>query len=176
MLNDSKLPKNLWAEAINYHVWIHNRVPTRALKHDKTPLELATGHKLDLLSVHPWGCKAWVKRLDVGKLEPRAKLCFFVGIDAESKGFRVYWPGKNQVSIEQDVYFNETKALVNDEALIEGETETRTIRSNSSLPQPSRPEIDTPSTQNIPIKPEIAPNDTKNPITDSATTQPKKPT
>ena len=42
MLYESKLPKNLWAEAISHHVWIRNRVPTRTLNRDKTPLELAS--------------------------------------------------------------------------------------------------------------------------------------
>jgi hypothetical protein len=50
MLEASKLPNNLWAEAISHHVWIRNRVPTRALRYDKTPLEMATGIKPNLLS------------------------------------------------------------------------------------------------------------------------------
>ena len=101
MLDEANLPDHLWAEAINHHVWIRNRVPTRSLKDNKTPLKLATGMKPDLLGVHPWGCKAWVKRLDVRKLNPRAEECRFIGIDAESKGYRVYWPGKNRVNVER---------------------------------------------------------------------------
>ena len=91
MLESSKLPKSLWAEAISHHVWIHNQVPTRSVKLDKTPLELATGNKPNLTSIRPWGCKAWVKQIDVGKLEAKADKCRFVGFDSESKGFRVYW-------------------------------------------------------------------------------------
>ena len=30
-----------------------------------------------------------------------------MGVDSESKGLWIYWPGKNHVSIERDVYFNE---------------------------------------------------------------------
>ena len=122
MLEASKLPGNLWAEAINHHVWIRNWVPTRLLKVDKTPLELATGQKPNLSRVYPWGCKAWVKVLDVGKLEPRAEECRFVGFDSESKGYRVYWPEKRHISIERDIYFNEKDTLVDDEVQIEGET------------------------------------------------------
>jgi hypothetical protein len=85
MLIEGKLPNNLWAEAVLYHVWIRNRVLTRALTDPRTPHERATGKKLDLSTVHPWGCKVWVKRLDVGKLEPRTEECRFVGIDTESK-------------------------------------------------------------------------------------------
>ena len=124
------------------------------LKDDKTPLELATGEKPDLSSVHPWGCRAWVKRLDVGKLDPRAEECRFIGIDAESKGYRVYWPRKNCVSIERDIYFNKKEALVNDEVLIEGETDVCT---NLNLPHPFRTEINTPPIQNQPIKSKILP-------------------
>ena len=79
MLEEAKLPKNLWVEAISHHVWLQNRVPTCTLNQPKTPYEMATGQKLDLTNVHPWGCKAWVKRLDVGKLKPRAEECRFVG-------------------------------------------------------------------------------------------------
>ena len=146
----------------------HHRVPTRTLKHDKTPLEVATGHKPDLSNVHPWGCKAWVKRLDVGKLEPRAELCHFVGVDSESKGFRVYWPGKNRVSIERDVYFNETEALANDEVLIEGETDTHT---NSNTPHPSQSDVNPPPIQNDQNEPEIA----ENPQNESATPPQRRP-
>ena len=78
----------------------------QALKQNKTPLELATGMKPDLSSIHPWGCKAWVKQLGVGKLEPRVEEGHFVGVDSESKGVRIYWPGKNCISIKRDVYFN----------------------------------------------------------------------
>jgi len=37
MLDDSGLPKNLWAEAVRHGVWVRNRVPSRALPDGKTP-------------------------------------------------------------------------------------------------------------------------------------------
>jgi hypothetical protein len=97
-----------------------------------------------------------------------------VGIDTESKGFRVYWPGKNRVSIERDVYCNENDALANDEVFIEGETD---ICTNSNLPQSSRTEINPPPIQNDQNEPEPNNNQiTENPHNDSATTQQKRPT
>jgi hypothetical protein len=174
MLDESGLPKNLWAEAISHHVWIRNRVPTRSVPLNKTPHEIATNRKPDLSNIRPWGCKAWVKKLDVGKLEPRAELCHFVGVDSESKGLRVYWPGKNRVSIERDVYFNENDVLANDEVLIEGEIDTRT---NLNVPHPSKSDINPLSIQNDPIEPKVLPNNveiTENPS--STTVQPKRPT
>ena len=95
---------------------------------------MATNLRPDLSSVYPWGCKVWVKRLDIGKLEPRAEECHFVGIDSESKGFWVYWPGKNRVGIERNVYFNEKDALDVEEVQIEGGND---IPTNLNSHQPS---------------------------------------
>ena len=134
MMEVAKLPKNLWAEAISHHVWICNWVPTRAISDSKTPFEMGTGVKPDLSTVYSWGCKVWVKRVDSGKLEPRAEECRFMGVDSESKGYWIYWPGKNCVSVERDVYFNEREALEPDEVPIGGEN---SILTNLDPPQQS---------------------------------------
>ena len=180
MMEAAKLPKNLWAEAINYHVWIHNRTTTCALlKQPKTPIEIATGQKPDLSGIHPWGCKVWVKRLDVGKLDPRAEECRFVNIDSESKGYRVYWPGKNRVSIEKDVYFNESDALEPDEVPIEGGTDILTNTDHhhpSNTPENPQPVKTTPNEQNsVQQTPENVPNEPKIPETNQQPpSQPKQ--
>ena len=156
MLESSNLPDNLCAEAVLHQVWIRNRTLTRSLKHDKTPFELATGNKPDLSVVYPWGCKAWVKKLDVGKLEPRAEEARFIGFDSESKGFRIYWPGKNRVSIERDVYFNEND-VEPDEVFIEGGSDSpncdypQSSNSSRSRSPVEKPVEDTPIN---PIEPE----------------------
>ena len=61
MMEATGLPKNLWAEAVHHHVWICNCIPSDALPEMKTLHEMGTGEKPDLLGVHPWGAKAWVK-------------------------------------------------------------------------------------------------------------------
>jgi hypothetical protein len=73
MMDAAGLPKNLWAEAVRHHVWIHNRVPTRALPDMKMPHEMGTGKKPDLSGIRAWGCKVWVKKLNIGKLDMRAE-------------------------------------------------------------------------------------------------------
>ena len=152
MLEGAKLPKYLWAEAVSHHVWLRNRVPTRTLYESKTPIEMGTNQKPDLSIVRPWGCKMWVKRLDAGKLEPRAEECRFVGVDSESKGYRVYWPGKNRVSVERDAYFNEKEALEPDEVSIEEENDLPTnLDHRQHLDNPSKTPPPTVNESNQPI-------------------------
>ena len=72
----------------------------------------------------------YVKNLTAGKLESRAQLGHFVGYDSESKGYRIYWPDKWSIMVEQNIIFNEsdvlstnTTALIPGDALDEGEKE-----------------------------------------------------
>jgi hypothetical protein len=49
-----------------------------------------------------------------------------VGYNTESKGYRIYWPSKNIVSVERDVYFNKDEILAPGIVQIEGETDIDT--------------------------------------------------
>lgn len=55
LLHLSKLPKNLWKEAINHAIWLTNRTPTRALSEGKTPYEMLYVKKPNLRSLYEWG-------------------------------------------------------------------------------------------------------------------------
>jgi hypothetical protein len=93
MLLGKNLPKYLWAEAVNYATWLKNRLPSRATP-GTTPFELVRKAKPDLSQAHEFGARVFVHVLEAGKLEARAEEAIFVGVDAESKAWRVYWPGK----------------------------------------------------------------------------------
>lgn len=121
MLIHLKLPSFLWAEAIQHSVWLRNRSYTSSLPEAKTPYKISTRIKPDLTGLLEWGSKVWVKKLDVGKLKPRALEARFVGIDDESKGYRIYWPTHRKVSIERDVYADKTKIFEPKTVEIEGE-------------------------------------------------------
>ena len=45
--------------------------------------------------------------MNAGKLDARAQIGQFIGYDAESKGYRIYWPGKWLITVKRNVVFNE---------------------------------------------------------------------
>lgn len=121
MLIAKDLPKYLWAEAINYATWLKNRLPSRATP-GTTPFELVQKAKPSLVHVHKFGVKVYVHLQDAGKLEPKAEEAIFVGVDTESKAYRVYWPGKCRVSVERNLTFVPREVTVAKDTLNEGES------------------------------------------------------
>jgi hypothetical protein len=93
MLLGKNLPKYLWAEAVNYATWLKNCLPSRATP-STTLFELVRKAKPDLSQAHEFGARVFVQVLEAGKLEARAEEAIFVGVDAESKAWCIYWPGK----------------------------------------------------------------------------------
>ena len=98
----AKLLKNLWVEVI-YRFRSTCPLMHFLLPEIKTSHKIGMGKKPDLAAICAWGCNVWVKQLDVGKLELRAKEGCFVGIDTESKGYQIHWLGQNMVTIKRDV-------------------------------------------------------------------------
>ena len=56
---------------------------------------------------HEFGTPVFVRIEPQGKLDECAKASHFVGYDAESKGYHIYWPEQHHISIEQNVLFSE---------------------------------------------------------------------
>ena len=98
-LIETRLPRYLWAEALQYAVWTKNQTLTCTLK-NKTPHEMATGIKPNLRDVHMWGTKGYVLVEGRSKLELQADPAYFVGYDYQLKGYRMYWPNKHTISTE----------------------------------------------------------------------------
>ena len=74
LLHSSKLPKNLWGEAINHAVWLKNRTPTHALPDGETPYEVLYKKKPNLNQLREWGCKVWVHTTEGTKLDGHSKI------------------------------------------------------------------------------------------------------
>jgi hypothetical protein len=105
MLHASGLPKNLWGEAIQHTMWLKNRTSTRVLS-NVTPFECLYGEKPNLGGVLEWGQRIWVHDNTGSKLDVWANEAQWVGYDSDSMHtHRVYWLGKNSISVERDIKF-----------------------------------------------------------------------
>lgn len=91
MLIFSKAPMFLWAEAIATACYTQNRSLIHPL-HCKTPYELVHVRKPDLSFLQVFGalCYPTNDSEDLGKLEAKADIGFFVGYAPERKGYRIY--------------------------------------------------------------------------------------
>jgi gag-polypeptide of LTR copia-type/GAG-pre-integrase domain len=112
ILHASGLPKTLWAEVAAHVVWLLNQTGTKALD-GITPFEALTGKKPDLRGLHECGSKVWV-RLEAGdKLGGHVAEGRWISFDPDSNGIWVYWPKKRSMTVERNVYSDETSALAN---------------------------------------------------------------
>jgi hypothetical protein len=145
MLVAKDMPKFLWTEAVSYASWLRNRLPSRATP-GHTPYDLVHGSRPDLSQAHEFGGRVYVHQQDAGKLEARAEEAVFVGVDEQSKGYRVYWPGKRRVSVERNVSFVPTTVTVASDVPVEGEmvTPTKVPASNTQHVLPPPPNIPQP--------------------------------
>jgi len=86
-----------------------NRTEAKAVD-GKTPYEAVFDKKPDMRGLRIWGERSiWVHLEDTGdKLEGRVKEARQLGLDEQSKGIRVYWPDKQTVIVERNVYYEPT--------------------------------------------------------------------
>ncbi|CAI5489267.1 unnamed protein product [Closterium sp. Naga37s-1] len=110
LLVDSGLPTRLWGEALMWVVWVKNRVTHSALPATITPMEAWFGQKPHVGMARIWGCMGSVMlhgHEKGGKLDARAVMCVCVGVDMESKGWRMLDPSLMRIRIARDVDFLE---------------------------------------------------------------------
>ncbi|CAI5500972.1 unnamed protein product [Closterium sp. Naga37s-1] len=110
LLVDSGLPARLWGEALMWVVWVKNRVTHSALPTSITPMEAWSGQKPHVGMARIWGCMGSVMlhgHEKGGKLDARAVMCVCVGVDMESKGWRMLDPSLMRIRIARDVDFLE---------------------------------------------------------------------
>src|SRR5882757_5814427 len=131
MLLARNLPKFLWAEAIGYATWLKNRMPSRATP-TLTPHALVYNTPANIARAHEFGCKVYVHQMDAGKLEARAEEALFVGIDDESKAYRVYWPERRRISAERNVIFPPSTEVDANGIMDEGESMATPAQSATS--------------------------------------------
>ena len=73
-LTDS--PLSFWGYALEIATFTLNKASSKSV--ETTPYELWFGKKPNLSFLKVWGCDAYVKRLQPGKLEPKVEKCVFI--------------------------------------------------------------------------------------------------
>lgn len=112
LLIGSELPHVLWGEALRTTAFVKNLKPAKGTD-GRSPIELLTGHAIDVHFLRVWGCKALVhipedKRK--GKLAPRAVEGTFIGYE-NTKTYRFLVDGKLVVS-SSATFFEEEKGSI----------------------------------------------------------------
>ena len=104
------VPKFLWSEAVLTATYLINRVPSRVLQM-KTPYEVLFGKNEFIVPLKVFGCTCFVRdhRPSVGKLDPRAVKCIFVGYSSVQKGYKCWSPSERRLFVSMDVTFRESE-------------------------------------------------------------------
>nr|GEX42868.1 retrovirus-related Pol polyprotein from transposon TNT 1-94 [Tanacetum cinerariifolium] len=91
MLIYAKAPLFSWAEAVATACYTQNHSLIR-LRHEKTPYELLHNKLPDLSFHHVFGalCYPTKDSENLGKLQPKADICIFIGYAPTKKAFRIY--------------------------------------------------------------------------------------
>ena len=110
MMISMNVPKQLWGQAVLTAATLINRMPSRVLEW-KSPCELLQGNNSGILPLKVFGCVCFVKdsRPSVGKLDPKAVKCVFVGYSATQKGYVCWSPVEKRLFVSMDVHFRESE-------------------------------------------------------------------
>ncbi len=108
----------------------------------KTSFEAAFRKKPNLSGMREWGDKVWVCVEAGNKLDGRVREGHWMGIDEKSKGVRVYWPDKRNITIECNAYYDQTCSSV---SCLKGEDWNGFIQVET---KPNSPDLD--------VKPDIS--------------------
>ncbi|KAK1684589.1 hypothetical protein QYE76_045437 [Lolium multiflorum] len=108
MLSEFNSPHNFWGEAISTAVHYSNRLFLHPL-HNKTPYELLTGNKPNVMYIRVFGCKCLVNnnKGKLGKFETRTIEGIFVGYAENSHAYRYYNRSTGTIEVSCDVEFLE---------------------------------------------------------------------
>uniref|UniRef100_A0A2N9ICE2 Integrase catalytic domain-containing protein n=1 Tax=Fagus sylvatica TaxID=28930 RepID=A0A2N9ICE2_FAGSY len=108
MLKSKKMPKELWAEAVDCAVYLSNRCPTRSVQ-GKTPQQAWSRKKPTVSHLRVFGSIAYMHVPDQerSKLDDKSEKYVFIGYDPSSKGYKLYNPSTKKVIVSRDVEFDE---------------------------------------------------------------------
>jgi len=120
-LADSKSPNYLWPYAAKYSTIVYNYTKIISIDGEsRSAHEIFTGNKPDLSKLKRWGSVAssWIDKSLRRKLDAKAELGYFMGIDEQSSSTYVYIPATRTVITTGDVIVDETRVDLSDESLV----------------------------------------------------------
>lgn len=119
MLYSQKLPKTLWAEAVNMAAYVLNRSGKSSVE-KKSPYNLWTNRDFDLHTLKVFGSPviAHIPDEKRKKWDAKGENGIMVGFSENTKGYRIYFPQKNKVEIKRDVVFISMKNYQENEEIV----------------------------------------------------------
>ena len=107
MLISSSCPERFWGEAALTAVYVINRIPSSVTKQNLSPYECLYGISppYDLLKVFGSVCFVLLPPTEHHKLQPRARLCCFLGYGIQHKGYRCWDPMSKKLRISRHAIF-----------------------------------------------------------------------
>ncbi|TYK28868.1 gag/pol protein [Cucumis melo var. makuwa] len=105
MMSYAQFPSSFWGYAVETAVHILNNVPSKSVS--EPPFELWRGRKPSLSHFRIWGCPVHMLVTNPKKLEPRSRLCQFVGYPKDTRGGLFFDPQENRVFVSTNATFLE---------------------------------------------------------------------
>ncbi|KAM0986325.1 hypothetical protein ACFX2C_013510 [Malus domestica] len=140
MMSFADLPISFWGYALHTAAYLLNAVPSKSVP--QTPYEIWYGKKPSLKHVKIWGCPAYVKKQDAGKLEARSVKCYFVGYPKQTYGYEFYHPNDQKVFVARTAIFMEDEFVLNGTS--KRKIELKEINEINDEPQTSTRQVDNP--------------------------------
>ncbi|KAM1050580.1 hypothetical protein ACFX13_033042 [Malus domestica] len=145
MMSSADLPISFWGYALHIAAYLLNAVPSKSVP--QTPYEIWYGKKPSLKHLKIWGCPAYVKKQDAGKLEARSVKCYFVGYPKQTYGYEFYHPDDQKVFVARTTIFMEDEFVLNRTSMIKlkeineinDEPQTNTRQVDNPVPEPLAP-------------------------------------
>ena len=107
LLLSAKVPTPFWGEATFHVVQAINRIPSDAVIHNQTPYEHLFRSPLDYYHLRSFGstCFVLLQPHEHNKLEPRSRLCCFLGYGETQKRYRYYDLIFHRLRVSHNVVF-----------------------------------------------------------------------
>ena len=110
MWHHAGLSNSFWIYAVKAKLHTYNITPIKRADY-KTPKELWSGQKPDMLHLRVFRCLAWVHILKKRRheLQPKSGAMIFIGYEPGSKGYQFWDAAHQHFEISHDVKFEETQ-------------------------------------------------------------------